>query len=406
MLSDRHEQDLAQILNAVLRGPSAASEARVLAVLAGVRPRRHPNLLTYIIVAALILLLAAGVFAAVRHFLFVEGTLQFRDRSVAWLSPEGAGGGPIRPDSLRVLSGELEWREALMSADLDPDQVSSAGEVLFEEGDLWPPLRCDIIKAKLDGSDRVNLTQAAGIGGVNCSSTWSPDGSMIAFQHAEPHEGQWTCQAGFHVWVMGADGSDAHRVTPEGTPPTMNASWSPDGSRLLMGFHRDTGKWQCRTITSDIWGTDIRALPNVQEEAVWSPDGSMIASIAAVGGELNGEPGHWKQLLLANADGSSPRVLVEQFIATAEIEARYPTAEMRERRPNFPWAEHVMWCAGPINSTWSPNSDKIAFLAAMPFDRDGPFFRNQIEVWIYDLTTDELIRITDDDVEQESLHWK
>ena len=55
---------------------------------------------------------------------------------------------------------------------------------------------------------------------------------------------------------------------------------------------------------------------------------------------------------------------------------------------------------------WSPRSDQIAFLAAFPFDPDGLFFKDQIEVWVYDLNTDELIRVTHDDVGQHALSWK
>ncbi len=61
---------------------------------------------------------------------------------------------------------------------------------------------------------------------------------------------------------------------------------------------------------------------------------------------------------------------------------------------------------GPREPVWSPGSDKIAFLAALPFDPEGPYFRKQVEVWVYDLTADELIRVTDDDIEQTSLTWK
>ena len=49
---------------------------------------------------------------------------------------------------------------------------------------------------------------------------------------------------------------------------------------------------------------------------------------------------------------------------------------------------------------------RLAFLAAMPFDAAGPYYRQQVEVWIYDLATDELHQITEDDVAQYSLVWK
>jgi hypothetical protein len=47
-----------------------------------------------------------------------------------------------------------------------------------------------------------------------------------------------------------------------------------------------------------------------------------------------------------------------------------------------------------------------AFFAALPFDPDGPYYMNQVEVWVHDLNTDELIRVTNDDVRQHALIWE
>ena len=42
----------------------------------------------------------------------------------------------------------------------------------------------------------------------------------------------------------------------------------------------------------------------------------------------------------------------------------------------------------------------------MPFDPYGPYYRNQVEVWMYDLETDELAQMTDDDVAQYAPRWE
>jgi Tol biopolymer transport system component len=55
---------------------------------------------------------------------------------------------------------------------------------------------------------------------------------------------------------------------------------------------------------------------------------------------------------------------------------------------------------------WSPRGDKIAFLAALPYDPFGPYHRQQVDVWIYDLNSDEVIQVTDDDLGQYSLLWE
>jgi hypothetical protein len=400
MLTDPREQALAAAFKAARPLPREGWEGRALAALAEIRPRRHPNLVTYIIVAALLLLLAAGVFAAVRYF-FVEGTLQFSEYRSEGV--HGWGG----HFTTRLLSGELEWQmEDLSMHDKHGDFSSARDQVVVADtwGLLWPYSELHILRLDTDGSNEVNLTEIAGLGGVNCDPKWSPDGTMIVFKHCDSVEGLLPCEAGFHLWVMNADGSDAHQVMPEGSLPTRDGCWSPDSSRLIMQMGE---REQASAIATDLWGTDVLVLPNVGMQAVWSPDGSMIASCRGTEATLDGEAGQWRQLLLTDADGSNPRVLVEQFVAEADIRAHYPTEDQLAVLPNVDhWIVDVQHWAGPCSPVWSPGGDQIAFLAALPFEPDGPYYRNQAEVWVYDLNTDELIRVTDDDVAQTSLSWK
>ncbi len=414
MQNNMPDQALARLLKAARHAPPVGLEGRALAALTDIHPRRRSNLLTFIVVAALLLLLAAGVFAAVRYFFFVEGTLEFHDvrfapRSDTW---------DIRA---RLFSGELEWetepRPSLHDGDISPD----GDQVVF----VWPPdafagTRVDIVAANPDGSDEVNLTEIAGIGGINCTPKWSPDGSMIAFMHCDPIEGQRPCDAGHHLWVMRADGSEAHQVTPEGAPPIyVGITWSPDGSRLAACWNTENSEGEpvagfdqptdTAAFTTDIWGIDIRPLPNVAANIAWSPDGSMLVSSEALPAELDGKSGQWRQLILTDADGGHPRVLVEHFVSDADALAHrvhHPDHPDHQDNSDVVWLGNVQHWAGPCMPVWSPGSDQIAFLAAFPFDPDGPFFKDQIEVWIYDLNTDELIRVTDDDVAQHSLIWK
>ncbi len=60
--------------------PGAGFEGRALAAMAAVRPRRRPNLVTIIVVTLILLVLAAGAYAAVRFFL--EAKLGFSDTSL------------------------------------------------------------------------------------------------------------------------------------------------------------------------------------------------------------------------------------------------------------------------------------------------------------------------------------
>jgi Tol biopolymer transport system component len=73
-----------------------------------------------------------------------------------------------------------------------------------------------------DGSTAVNLTED--LPGSR-SPSWSPDGQQIAFSKS--------CT----IWVMNADGSDAHAVTGGGCD--AQPAWSPDGSKIVFASSRD-----------------------------------------------------------------------------------------------------------------------------------------------------------------------
>jgi hypothetical protein len=133
----------------------------------------------------------------------------------------------------------------------------------------------------------------------------------------------------------------------------------------------------------------------------------MIASTIYEGGEARDEPGVWGRLVVTRADGGEPEVLTEQFVSDADAEAH--VAQQQEMMdvldPDQDWRAIVQAQTAPGGPVWSPRGDKIAFLAAMPFNPDGVYFRHQTEVWICDLATKELTRITHDDFAQHSLIW-
>jgi len=264
--------------------------------------------------------------------------------------------------------------------------------VAYHTADALPATTADVWIARLDGSEAINVTELAGVGGVNCHPVWSPDGSRLAFQHADPTATLYPCEVGFHVWVVGVDGTRAHRVTSPGTAMTWNPTWSPNGSRLscsLLGVG---------AMAIDTDGTDMTVLPNVADMADWSPDGTHIASATCYEAVEGGESGVWRGVLLTDADGGNPQVLFERFLSDSDVAEHIALhgdlmAEGDEFRRNW-----VREGVGPSSPDWSPKGDRILFRAAIPFNPSGLFYPYQNDLWIYDLTNDTLGRITEDSV--------
>jgi hypothetical protein len=134
----------------------------------------------------------------------------------------------------------------------------------------------------------------------------------------------------------------------------------------------------------------------------------MIASTVCQRDEVEGKPGLWGRLVVTRADGSDPEVLAEQFVSDAAAAAHVAQQQhvLAEIAPDHDWQADVQCHAAPGSPAWSPDSSSIAFLAAMPFDPEGVYYRHQTEVWICDLGRGELARVTHDDVAQHSLIWR
>ena len=133
---------------------------------------------------------------------------------------------------------------------------------------------------KRDGSERVHLTNGGG-------ACWSRDGRHLALVASEG-------KVSNVVFVMASSGGE-RRALGEGIMP----SWSPADDRLL--FTRLGQKAQAIhplvSVRSD--GSDERVLAAEGWAGRWSPDGSKIAFLRALGHEL----------VVVNADGSGERSL-------------------------------------------------------------------------------------------------
>lgn len=99
--------------------------------------------------------------------------------------------------------------------------------------------------------------------------TWSPDGREIAFSRLTPVGGQ-------DIYVMNADGTNIHALTPTTETWEDTPSWSPDGATIAFTRFNDT--------QADIWVTNpngsgtkrLTSSPAWEVLPSWSPDATRI----------------------------------------------------------------------------------------------------------------------------------
>jgi len=166
---------------------------------------------------------------------------------------------------------------------------------------------------------------------------WSPDGSRIGYELAEPGSGassvtppdrSWT------VWTMTPDGAEHRQVTTTGRE--MHFSWSPDGTRIVferfepIQEERELGEAATDLFIVDMEsGDEIRLTQDgMSRDPAWSPDGERIA--------FSHGPRGRQHVALIGVDGGGLEIL------SARAEAG----------TFFPYGNTI---------AWSPDGDLIAF---------------------------------------------
>ena len=150
-----------------------------------------------------------------------------------------------------------------MSVDVSPDGRRLVFDLL---GDLYT--------LPIEGGEATPLTHDIA---WEMQARWSPDGRRIAYIS--------DAGGGDNVWVMNADGSEAHAVTKEDYRLLWTPAWSPDGQYIAARKHftgtRSAG-------SGEIWlyhasgagkGVQLNEKPNWQKdlgEPAFSPDGRYV----------------------------------------------------------------------------------------------------------------------------------
>ncbi|MGO9368627.1 MAG: winged helix-turn-helix domain-containing protein, partial [Terriglobales bacterium] len=137
------------------------------------------------------------------------------------------------------------------------------------EGALW--------SSKLDGSSRIQLTDAAAIQAA--LPRWSPDGSQIAFMGRTPN-------ADWRAYIISADGHGLRELIP-GAAAGIDPNWSPDGRSIVFAAN-DLGPVSNNISILDLQTHKLTPVPGGENlfSPRWSPDGRYIVGITTDSGAL------------------------------------------------------------------------------------------------------------------------
>jgi TolB protein len=141
-----------------------------------------------------------------------------------------------------------------------------------------PPAHVAIYTIRIDGSGERRVTLPKSETAEDVDPQWSPDGRRIVFVRmngtARPRHGQ-------AIFVVNADGTRLHRVTPWKLRAGDGPDWSPDGKEILFRSPETEDFLHCNLFTIHPDGTGLRQVTHLAPRtqlysASFSPDGRFI----------------------------------------------------------------------------------------------------------------------------------
>ena len=157
--------------------------------------------------------------------------------------------------SLRVGTSDFRQLTNNRGIDTDPSWSPTGREIAFTSDRSGSP------QIWVMGAEGTNARRLS-FGGYDTQPRWSPRGDTIVFTRRT--------STGFDLWAINPDGSNARALT-QGNGSNEAASWAPSGRHLVFSSSRG-GRTQLYTMLAD--GTEQQPLTRDRGEAsspTWSP---------------------------------------------------------------------------------------------------------------------------------------